>query len=184
MSKFSEKETNDFFIEFNKRKDTTYQAYELIQKKADFALSQQDYDTLLALIPYMESGEGYYAFRYIGEARRIYRILSIISMEKKFQKSMFCSDCSSLHDLMDKYVMVLFALRRITFNLSVESVDEALYFLQNKNLSPFVVYILTRDELIVPNSNLYETILYLYHDIWSEDDTQQFIALTTPTITT
>lgn len=183
MSKFSKEETNEFFIEFNKRKNTTYQAYEYIQRTADCALSQQDYNLLLSLIPYMESGEGYYAFRYIGEVRRIYRILSIISMEKKFQKELFCYDCSSLHNLMDKYVMVLFALRRLTFNLSDESVDEALFFLQSKKLSPFVIYILTKDELIIPNKDLYETILYLYDGIWSEGDKQQFLALTTSPIT-
>lgn len=172
-----ERTTNEFFTKFTKCKDTTLLAYEYIRNTANDALNRKDHHALLELISYMESGEGYYAFRYIGEARRIFRILNIISLENKFQKVPFCHDCASLETLMDKYVMVLFALRRLIFQLSDSSIDEALFFLHNKRISPFAIYVLTKDELIIPNTNLYKTILRLYKDIWSDDDVQQFIAL-------
>lgn len=176
-NKYSLKETNDFFINFSKRKECTYDSFSYIQNIANQALSGKDYDKLLSLIPYMESGDGYYAFRYIGEARRIFRILSILSLEQKFNKTLFCLDCTSLDSLMEKYVLVLFALRRLSFQLSEDSVEDALFFLRTKALTPFSVYLLTKDELIAPTPALYELILNLYEDLWTNEDITQYLSL-------
>lgn len=171
------KEINDFFIELSTRKEITYNAFSHIQEQANNALQRKDYDQLLSLITYMEISDGHYALQYIGEARRIFRILNIISLEKKFGKTLFCYDCDSLNALMEKYVLVLFALRRIIFHLSDESVDNALTFLYHKNLTPFAIYIFTKDELIIPTPELYETILTMYEDSWTKEDIEQYLAL-------
>lgn len=175
--KYPLEQSAEFFNDLEQKKDITFKAFSCIQETINFALKDKSYDQLLNLIPYMESGQGHYAFRYIGEARRIFRILNIIALEKKYNKKLFCSDCPSLDALMEKYVLVLFALRRILFQLSETSVEEAFIFLFNQALTPFSIYILTRDELIVPTDQLYKCIFDLYQEAWTNDDIDLFQTL-------
>ena len=82
---------------------------------------------------------------------------------------------------MEKYLLSLFALRRLLFQLSEESIDAAASFLKVNLLSPFAIYIILQDDLIIPNAALYQTIATIYDNIWSISDTQLFFSLTTST---
>lgn len=173
----SPEETAEFFKHLSQYKDKAQDSYKYIIAYINHALSNSDYEELTNLIPYMTSEDGYYAFRYIGEARRIFRILSIISLEHSYNKPLFCSSCSSYEQLMEKYLLTLFALRRITMNLSPESVDEAIYYLQNQALTPISLYFILKDELILSNDSMYETIVCIFEDLWTPQDIQQFLML-------
>ena len=84
---------------------------------------------------------------------------------------------------MDKYLLTLFAFRRLIFQLSSDSVAEAIYYLQNNPISHFAAYIITQDELILPTRELYETLTSLYAEFWTNEDIQQFHALAEGTTT-
>lgn len=140
----------------------------------DTALQQNNYDLLLSQISYMETGNGYLAFQYIGEARQLFRILNIIALEQKYHTCSFPYKMQSKQELIEKYKLSLFALRRILFALSPDSMADAESYLKQAQLSPFAIYILAKDELIIPNNLLFKKIQALYHLQWNQTEMQLF----------
>lgn len=143
------------------------------------ALSLQDIDSCLALIPYIESGEGLLAYKYSAEVQRIFVILHIIEFEYKNSKKLFCSTCVDQDSLLEKYILSLFAFRRLIFQLSATSVEEAVCYLSGIGLSIFAVYFIIQNDLIIPNNVLYEKIIQIYTKTgtWSNDDICQLLSL-------
>ena len=97
--------------------DATQNSYRHILTTMEDALASGDYNTLWELIPYIEEGEGQLAFQYIGKTQRLLRILNILRLEDHYRKPLFCQDCSGADALWEKYMLTLFAFRRILFRL-------------------------------------------------------------------
>ena len=174
-------EAENYFRQLDQDKEITQKAWQTIVNSTDSALKNENTNQLLSLIPYIENGDGHFAYQYIGQTHRLLRILHIIELENKYNKKLFLSNCSSYELLMEKYLLSLFALRRLLFQLSEESIDAAASFLKANLLSPFAIYIILQDDLIIPNAALYQTIATIYDNIWSISDTQLFFSLTTST---
>ena len=153
-------------------------AYASILAAIDRALSKQDYSVLLSLIPYIENGEGLLAFNYIGKTHRFLRILHIIELELKYKKPLFSEGCRTAEELINKYMLIMFCLRRLLFQMSEESVNEAIYYLRQHPISHLAAYSMMQDELLVPDSTLYENVAVIYSETaWSIEDTQEFFSL-------
>ncbi len=172
-------EAEEYFHQMKLDWDATNAAYQYILTTLDTALATRDYAALLKLIPYIEEGEGYLAFQYIGKTHRLLRILNIIKLEAGYGKTLFCDDCDKAEALWEKYMLTLFAFRRLLFWLSGESVEEAVTYLQCHPVSHFAAYIMTQGELLIPSQDFYKTLTDIYTEIWSPADIQQFFALTT-----
>ena len=170
-------EAEEYFRQMVLDFDATQNSYQHIFMTIDTALTTKEYDALWGLIPYIENGDGHLAFQYIGKTHRILRILNILNLEKKYRKTLFCQNCNSMNALWEKYILTLFAFRRILFKLSEESQDEAIIYLRNHPVSHFAAYIMTQDELIIPDQYFYETLALIYAHEWSTADVQQFFAL-------
>jgi len=175
-------EAEQYFQELDQNKEATTAACLYIDNTIDKALSsqnncRQDINLLLSLIPYIESGDGELPYKYIGETHRILRILHIIQMEHKYRMILFCSGCDSKASLVEKYMLTLFALRRILFHLSDTSVEDAIIYLRQNPLSVFAVYVITQDDLILPDRSLYQKIGEIYSDYWSVSESQLFHSL-------
>lgn len=170
-------EAESFFRQLNQDKEITKKAWQTIVNTIDNALKNENTNQLLSLIPYIENGDGRFAYQHIGETHRLLRIFHIIELENKYHKEPFLSDCSNYELLMEKYMLSLFALRRLLFQLSEESVNDAVSFLKANLLSPFAIYIILQDDLIIPDATLYQTIATIYDNIWSINDTQLFFSL-------
>ena len=181
QAKQSPQETNAFFSNLAQYKDVTFSSYNHIINTIDNSLAAQNIDCLLSLIQYMQSSDGQYAFRYLGDVRRIYRILSIITLERNHCKTLFCSSCFSYEQLKEKYLLALFALRRITLELSDESIEEAITFLLKQQLTPFAYYFMLKDELLLANNHMYDIIIELNNEYWTPEDTKQFLMLVSTT---
>lgn len=171
------KEAEDYFSRIAIHKEQIAQSYQHIISTMDDALSRRDTAALLELIPYIETGDGQFAFQHIGKSHRILRILQIIKLELGFHQLPFSEGCTSFDELWEKYSLTLFALRRLTFCLSEDSVTEAVYFLQNQPISYLAAYIMAQNELLVPNPAFYEMLVEIYHHIWTDVDIGQFYAL-------
>lgn len=171
-------EAEDFFRQMNIDLDATQKAYQHILTTLNAALAVKDYPALLELIPYIEEGAGHLTFQYIGKTHRLLRMLNIIKLENSYGKLLFCSDCDNEEALWEKYMLTLFAFRRLIFRLSDESVSEALTYLQGHPVSHFAAYIMIQGELLKPSQDFCETLTNIYAEIWSPADTQQFFALT------
>ncbi len=167
-------EAEEYFQNLADNKDALNTCYQYICDTLDNALATQDYTVLLSLIPYIESGEGHLAFEHIGESRRILRILNIIALECKYCTQTFASDSFSMKDLLEKYYLTLFAYRRILFQLSDTSTEEAIVYLQKNVISHFAAYVIASEELIIPNQMFYESLINIYAPYWSSGNLQQF----------
>lgn len=174
----AEHKTELFFQQLDKNKEATQTAVKYINDTIDQALCKKDTALLLSLIPYIESGDGQLPFSYIGETHRVLRILHIIELEHKYHKKLFSSDCLSKTELWEKYMLALFALRRLLFQLSDVSMSSAASYLQKNELSPFAIYVIIQGDLIIPDDSLYDKIIKVYSDIWSNDEIQLFLSLT------
>lgn len=171
-------EANQFFKKYNEEYPIALSTYNQITQTVDTALQQNDYALLLSQLKYLESGEGYLAFQYISEARCLLRILNIVDLEEKYQTSSFTSEIDTTQRLIEKYKLSLFSLRRIAFALSSESVADAEYFLDQNHLSPFAIYVLAKEELLIPDSHLFQKIQEIYHLQWTSTEIQLFHQLT------
>lgn len=167
-------EAEQFFEQCNREYPIALSTYDKITQTVDSALAHKDYTLLLSQISYMESGNGYLTFQYIGEARWLLRILNIIALEEKYHTHSFFSHADDRHSLIEKYKLSLFALRRILFNLSEESVSDATAFLLQSELSPFAIYMLIKEELIIPEKHFLDTLISLHLPHWSTTEQQLF----------
>lgn len=170
-------EAEDYFRQMELDLEATQNAYQHILATIDNALAKKDYSALYGLIPYIEEGEGHLAFQYIGKTHRILRMLNIIALEDKYHKILFCDGCDSAEALWEKYMLTLFSFRRLLFQLSDESAEEAATYLQNHPVSHFAAYMMVQDDLLIPNQAFYETLSLIYEQIWKPEDSQQFFTL-------
>lgn len=172
-------ETDLYFQGLQEDRASIEKAYQYLLSAVDQALSVSDYKALLPLIPYIEEGEGVILFRCFDRIYRLLRILHITALELKYHQPLFAAGCHSAQDLTDKYILTMFAFRRILFRLSDDSVNDAIYYLQQHPISYLAVCSLTQDELILPDQAFYEDIasLYLEMEIWSPSDVQQLFAM-------
>lgn len=173
-------EADKYFEELARNKDTLQKTWDLITRTVNESLPLKDYDHLLSLIPYIEEGNGSLAFQHIGESRRLLRILHIIELERKYQEPSFPTNCSTLDELVEKYMLTLFALRRLQFSPSEAAVSDAVVYLTQNRLSVFAIYIIIQQDLIIPDSTLYQKIIELYAGEWSQPDLTLFSSLILP----
>lgn len=170
--------TDKFFQELDKERDAVRASWTYITDTLDAALKTQDGKALLELIPYIEQGEGALAYKHIGESRTVLRILHITQLELTYQKTPFFMHCADKDSLMEKYMLSLFALRRLFFELSADSVKEAADWLLHNKLSVFAIYVMTQEDLINAGSALYDKIAEICSAYWNDGDKQLFLSLT------
>ena len=104
-------------------------------------------------------------------------MLHIIELEQKYQKKLFSSGCTCKNSLWEKYMLSLFAFRRLLFQLSHDSMEEAAFYLQQAELSVFAVYVILKDDLIVPDDSLYEQIIHICSNHWDSGDIRLLLTL-------
>ena len=170
-------EAEQYFAELKACREDTLHAYDHIVKIIDTALSTQDIELLLSLTPYIETGDGHLAFQHIGKVHRILRMLYIIHLEHKYQKTIFCTNCPNTDALLAKYMQTLLALRRISFQLSDSSIAEAIEYLKEYPISHFAAYFISKEELLCQSPAYYESLTDIFSDNWKTEDIHQFFAL-------
>ena len=77
---------------------------------------------------------------------------------------------------MEKYLLTLFALRRLKFQPSESAISDASYFLSQNKLSIFAIYTIIQRDLIIPDSVLYEEIMRTYEKVWTTADKEMFMS--------
>lgn len=170
-------EAEKYFQELSQEKEVAKSACFYIDSTLAKALNRQDIGLLLSLISYIEKGDGQISYKYFGEIHRILRILHIIEMEHKYQIPLFCSGCNDKISLTEKYMLTLFAFRRLLFHLSDASAEDAVSYLEQNPLSVFAVYVMIQDDLILPDSAMYQNIMNIYSNYWNESEKQLFLSL-------
>lgn len=172
------REAEDYFSKAAAHNAQAQQSYQHILHTMDNALREHDTASLLSLISYIEHGDGQYAFQYIGKTQRLLCLLNIISLEIQYGQTPFFHDCTCAKELWEKYMLTLFAFRRLTFCLSDESVAEAVFFLQSRPISYLAAYIITQKELAPKDPAFCERLAGIYCGQWRDEEIRQFFLLT------
>ncbi len=167
----------EYFQNLADNRDALASCYQHICNTLNQALFFQDYDMLLSLVSYIESGEGHLAYEHIGETRRILRILNVIAFECKYLGNTFATDCTCMEGLMNKYSLILFSFRRLLFQLSEISVDEAEQYLQSNIISYFVAYVIVSEEMGTVAPQLWKKLEEVYNKYWTTTDMKLFRTL-------
>lgn len=173
-----ELEAECYFGQLEEEWPKAEEACRYINDRMREALGDGDDKKLLSLIPYMESGKGKRAWKYMGGVRKLLRVLQTISLETKYRVSPFHSGCRSKDELMEKYQVMVFALRRLETRLSEESVAEAGQFLKGAGISPFGVYLALQNELFLDKTPEHGKLAEVFADVWTEEEKVLFIQLT------
>ena len=84
-----------------------------------------------------------------------------------------------MQELLEKYLLTLFAFRRLQFRPSEAAVSEAVYYLSQNNLSVFAVFVITKQDLIIPDETLYEEIIRIHAKSWTASDRELLTSLIT-----
>ncbi len=173
-----ELEAECYFRQLEEEWPKVEEACRYINGRMREALADGDDRKLLSLIPYMESGKGKRAWKYVGGVRKILRVLQTISLETKYRMIPFHSGCRSKDELMEKYQVMVFALRRLENRLSEESVAEAKRFLKGAGISPFAVYLALQNELFLDKAQKHGKLAEVFVDTWTEGEKLLFAQLT------
>lgn len=172
-------EADNYFRELSQNRENIENAWNFITRTINEALSCQNTDLLLSLIPYIEEGHGTHAYKHIGESRRVLRVLHIIELEIKYGKIPFSCGCRTMQEMLEKYLLILFAIRRLQFRPSEAAVSDAVYYLSQNNLSVFAIFVITQQDLIIPDQALYEQIIRIFAEDWTASDQELLTSLIT-----
>lgn len=164
-----ELEATEYFDQLDKEYPLALDAYHSIIASCNSLLTSKSFHDLSSLIAYIENGDGQYAFKYIASTHRFLRIFYLMQLEEKYRISTpFYTACSSSDELMDKYLLTLFALRRVLFHFSEDAVAGALAWLQNNTISYVAIQIILQSELINPDQTFYSYLNIIYPGVFNE----------------
>ena len=163
-----------YFAELAQNREKTVQAWQYISDEIGSNLQQGNYTELFKLIPYIESGDGQLAFRYIGDSRRIMLLLHMMQLEYGHGITPFGEGCATVEELLEKYMLTVFALRRILFQLPELHREEGISFLRSSAPSAYAVYFILTGDLILPAKSFWQEVAELMQDIWTVQEKQFF----------
>ncbi len=166
--------TELLFQEIKQDKEATRKAYHYIENTINSALPVQDLELLFSLIPYIDTGEGASAYKYIFKVHRLFQILNITKLEHELKRTLFLTNCFDLDALYSKYMLSLFAFRRLLFHLSNQSAAEAVSYLRQTSLSMLAAYMIIQFEIGTSDSAFCNKIIDIYSDLWSDYDKDLF----------
>ena len=165
-------EVEQSFEKINCENEASKEAYDHIMNVLGQALDTQDVNLFLSLVSYIESDKGISSHKCNSDIRRLYIILHIVELEKKAGIKLFFTDCHTVSDLLEKYILTLFALRRLAF-----SVNDAVSYLRQTELSVFAIHLIIENDLIRSEIALYEKVINVYSGIWNNHDIRQLLYL-------
>lgn len=162
---------NEDYLQYLKlNKNSIEQSWAIIVDMVNSMLQSKEYDLIKEIIAYLNKGNGVWALNSKGEARRLNWILQIMEMEYKYNAILLSEGCVSYAQLIEKYMLLTYALRRVAINLADESLHEAKEYLQFQKPSYIAISTILSQELIVWNNQLYKDILNIFSGTWSEDE--------------
>lgn len=171
------RQVDEYFEQYQGKIASAETEWKKITEAIDEGLQENYHEVFHKVSEYMTQGSGKAAAENIGEALRGLRVCNIVDMELEYGMQPLCRECRSLGDLLDKYMLVLFSLRRLCFDLSMESMEEAGAFLTNNQISVICVAVLLREELIAYDDWGLKRICDNMKDVWTKKDVAMLQAL-------
>lgn len=163
-------EMQQYFEELENVKTEIKKDWEECIMTFDYALQFNSFEIIKDLTLYLEMENGSKAFKYIGDARKMWVICNIITIEREKKLPLFCSDCLDFNAILEKYILTTYALRRISLNLSDESRQQAIIFLQEKGISNVAVSCILGSELIIIDDAFIDIMNVCFRNIWSWEE--------------
>jgi len=152
---------DDYFEELSVSQDVIKERYRRITDKMEHAIKGKKIQEIFDCISFIESENGHALLKYVPEIHVYLRILYIITLEKKNDvtvENIFWHECDNLQSVHDKYHLTVFALRRLYFHLSKDSVNEARSYLRDNSVSIIAIYVITMDVLKLKETQVQELL--------------------------
>lgn len=169
------KECEDNMKSLEENKAYCFSVYEQMHRLMDSCLQNNDYDSLLEILPYFEEPDKYPRLHHSSETRRIHVILNALKMELKYEKLPFLSSVHSHDDFMKQYTMTVFALRRLELMLSPSDMEEAVSYLTSIPFNIYSARFISENEYFENYENLYWNLYSCMKSIWSPGDKIQWL---------
>lgn len=103
-------------------------------------------------------------FDTVGEMRRMRRIVEVMDLEKTNHFSLFSEGMHNTDELMEKYMLTIFSIRRFELEPTEELVEEGLQFLLQNRISPVAISQIVAEELFVPCAEILENLAKVYRE--------------------
>lgn len=168
---------NEYLSNLEKTKEYSFHFYEFMESHIDKCLSTADYDGLFELLSYFENPENYPLLTNSADTRRVYYILQILDLEKRYQKTFFVTSVANFSELKIQYVSTVFSLRRLEMNLPDDLLSEAVHYLLTIPFDIYAAELFIIGELFDNYDRIYSKLLSYFTEAWSLQDRIAFCYL-------
>lgn len=159
----------DEFKLINKSKDLVLDFDNNLWELIAMFLEVQSNETLEVLNDFIEKEKNSLAFQLSCDSIRARRLINIFTKEKECSFNSFASNVKTIEQLKEKYLLTIFAIRRIELNPSDKMFEEGVLFLINNNISPVAIVKVIEEELIVEKIKTREKINEIFKALGNDD---------------
>lgn len=159
----------DEFKLINKSKDLVLNFDKNLWEMIAMFLEVQSNETLEILNDFIEKEKNSLAFQFSCDSIRARRLINIFTKEKECSFNSFASNVKTIEQLKEKYLLTIFAIRRIELNPSDKMFEEGVLFLINNNISPVAIVKVIEEELIVEKIKTREKINEIFKALGNDD---------------
>lgn len=149
---------------YAKCREDVFRLRELMIKVLNMYLENQTEDNYQLFYKIFMENYNHMIFETMVEMKRIRRIVEILEMERTNHMKLFADGAANADALMEKYVLTIFALRRIELEPTKEMTEEAKLFLLDNYISPIAIVQIVGDELFLDAKKIFQTMETLYKD--------------------
>ena len=173
LSKNQLEKIDDYFEKIRAKREDFVSCSSRVEEQLSEYLQSQDLHLLDNLIIYLEKGEGYLLLEIDASYHKLLRILKICQAESNYGQTPFCSGTANRGELLAKYDQAIYALRRILFQLSEDSVAEARAFLLELQPSFFCLLFLLQEQFGQEDRSFFDRVRELLAPLYTEEELRQ-----------
>ena len=167
MVNYSNAQMEQLEIEFNRienGKEYSLLIQQKIEDILDSCINAKTYEELVNILPYYKDS----AYILTGTTRKYYILYTITNFEKKcHDTSFFLDDVNNHSEAISKYIQSTLMLRRLTQNLPIDSINEAIDYLHHIHITPSAVVCILSNELFEDFEDILMTVFSIMQSTWT-----------------
>ncbi len=173
LSKNQLEKIDEYFEKIRAKREDFASCSSRAEEQLSEYLQSQDLHLLDNLIIYLEKGEGYLLLEIDASYHKLLRILKICQLESMHGFLPFCDGAIDRKSLLNKYDSVIYALRRILFQLSEDSVAQARDFLLDLQPSFFCLLFLLQEQFGQEDRSFFDRVRELMAPLYTDEELRQ-----------
>lgn len=143
-------------------KEDVFKLRDLMLKIMNIYLESPENDNYQLLQKVFIGNCNHMIFETMGEMRRMLHIVEILEMERMNYMVLFSKGVSNADALMEKYVMTIFAIRRVELEPTEDMLQEGIQFLLSNHISPVAIVHIVNEELFIDPKKIFRKMELIY----------------------